>query len=116
MAAERWRRLKYGYGNVCFFSYLSILGLLIFFFFFNFVYFETEGENMHAREEETRERKRERIPTRLCAVSAEPNVGLDLTNHEIMTSAEIKSQMLNRLSHPGIPDLFKCVGGGGDLK
>ena len=32
-----------------------------------------------------RERGKERIPSRLHAVSAEPNTGLDLTNHEIMT-------------------------------
>ena len=33
---------------------------------------------------------RERIPRRLCGVSTEPNVGLDLTNHEIMNWAKIK--------------------------
>ena len=32
-----------------------------------------------------KEGKRERIPSRLCDVSAEPNVGLKLTNCEIMT-------------------------------
>ena len=32
-----------------------------------------------------REGGRERIPSRLRAVSAEPSVGLDLTNHKIMT-------------------------------
>ena len=32
--------------------------------------------------------------------------GLKLTNHEIMTWAEIKSQTLNQLSHPGIPISF----------
>ena len=31
------------------------------------------------------ERERDRIPSRLCAVSAEPNMELELTNHEIMT-------------------------------
>ena len=31
------------------------------------------------------ERRRERIPGRHCAVSAEPNVGLELMNYEIMT-------------------------------
>ena len=48
-----------------------------------------------------RETGRERIPDRLCAVSTEPNVGLKFTNREIMIQAEIKSQTLNRLSHPG---------------
>ena len=32
-----------------------------------------------------RERKRERISSRLCTVSTEPDVGLGLTNHKIMT-------------------------------
>ena len=32
-----------------------------------------------------RERERERIPNRLSAVSTEPDVGLKLTNREIMT-------------------------------
>ena len=42
-----------------------------------------------------RERERERIPGRLRAVSPEQ---LDLTNHEIMTRAEIRSWMLNHLT------------------
>ena len=32
-----------------------------------------------------REGERQRIPSRLCTGSMEPNVGLELTNHEIMT-------------------------------
>ena len=43
-----------------------------------------------------REKERKRIPS----YSTEPNVGLKLTNREIMTLAKIKSQMLNQLSHP----------------
>ena len=39
-----------------------------------------------------RERWRERTPSRVLAISAEPDMGLDL-----------QSQMLNRLSHPGAP-------------
>ena len=46
---------------------------------------------------------RERISSRLLAVSAEPHAGLDPTHCEIMTCAEIKSMSLNRLSHPGAP-------------
>ena len=38
---------------------------------------------------------RERILGRLCTVSAEPKVGLKLTNCEMMTQVEIKSQTLN---------------------
>ena len=43
------------------------------------------------------------IPSRLRAVSAEPEAGLDPMNHEIMTWAEMKSQILNWLSHPSAP-------------
>ena len=32
--------------------------------------------------------RKERIPSRLCTVSTEPNAGLKLMNHEIMTWAE----------------------------
>ena len=54
------------------------------------------------------ERGRERIPSRLHTFSAEPDAGLKLTNHEIMTRAEIKSKMLIQLSHPGVPGaIFK---------
>ena len=41
-------------------------------------------------------------PSRLCII-VESNMGLKLTNLEIMTWAEIKSQMLNQLSHPDAP-------------
>ena len=47
----------------------------------------------------------ERIPSRLGPGSTEPDVGFKLTNHEIMTSAEIRSWKLNQLSHPGAPSL-----------
>ena len=36
------------------------------------------------------ERGRERIPSRLCVLSAEPDAGLELTSHEIMTWAEVR--------------------------
>ena len=39
------------------------------------------------------ERGRERIPSRLHAVSAEPDVGLKLTNREITTRAEINRHL-----------------------
>ena len=47
-----------------------------------------------------RERKRETIPSKLFDASAEPDTELNLTNREIMTRAETKSQRLNLLSHP----------------
>ena len=37
------------------------------------------------RAERKREREKEGIPSRLCTVSTEPDVGLKLTNREIMT-------------------------------
>ena len=60
-----------------------------------------------------RETRRERIPSRLHAVRAQPVSGLDPLNREIMTWTEIKSQMLNchqvdfiRMTHPGfLPSL-----------
>lgn len=45
----------------------------------------------------------ERIPGRLHAVSADPDAGLKIMNLEIMTQGEIKSWMLERLSHLGAP-------------
>ena len=79
-----------------------------------FIYFERErdrkrerergGEHAHVHEwGRSRERRREGIPSRLRAVSIEPHTGLHLTDHEIVTRAEIKSQGLIRLSHPGAP-------------
>ena len=53
-----------------------------------------------------RERGRQRIQSRLREVSAEPEVEPEPTNREIMTWAEIKSWMFNRLSHPAPLILF----------
>ena len=55
---------------------------------------------MHTSRERA-ERARERIPGR--SVDTESDVGLELTNLKIVTQAEIKSQMFNRLNHPGAP-------------
>ena len=51
--------------------------------------------------ERAEEGQRERIPSRLCTVSTEPDTGLELAYREIVTRAEIKSQTLNPQSHPG---------------
>ena len=48
--------------------------------------------------EEQREKEREN-PTD----SAEPDMELELVNHEIMTPAKIKSRTFNQLSHPDAP-------------
>ena len=63
-----------------------------------------------AEREGERERERERAPSRFHAASRQPNSGLPLANCEIMTGAKIKTQMLNRLSHPGAPvcALYDC--------
>ena len=53
------------------------------------------------------EREGERIPRRPCTVNAEPDAGLKPTHHEIMTRAQIKSQMLIQLSNPGARRLSK---------
>ena len=69
------------------------------FFFLMFIYLfiylfrerERESERPHVRVpslgggQREREGERERISSRLCAVHAEPNMGLDLMNREIMT-------------------------------
>ena len=57
---------------------------------------DREQENMQAGEGQ-----RKKIPSRLHL--ARPNMGLKLTNREIITWAKIKSWTLNRLSHPGMP-------------
>ena len=49
------------------------------------------------------ERGRDRIPSLLCIVSIEPDLGLELMNHEIMTWAKRKSLTPNWQSHPGAP-------------
>ena len=56
--------------------------------------------------ERQRETEREKIPSSLRAVSTEPDVGLEVMNHEIMTQAKIQSPMLNQLSHPDAPYLI----------
>ena len=68
-----------------------------------FIYFERERASEQGN---SRERGRERIPSRLRIASAEPDLGLKLRNCEVVTWAETKSLMLNRLSHPGTPCLI----------
>ena len=77
------------------------------FFFSNFfkVYLFILRESMHTSQERA-ERRRDGIPNRLCTISTEPNMGLELTNSEIMTWAEIKSWMCNQLGHLGAPSSF----------
>ena len=78
-------------------------GNFYFYSLFFLIYLFCEREHKLSGGEEQGERQRERIPGRLHNASAEPDVGLQLMNHEIVTQAEIKSWMLHRLSHPGAP-------------
>ena len=71
--------------------------LLCFFFFLIYL---RDRENMQGRGSK---RGGERIPSRLHTVSAEPDERLHLMNSEVMICTEIKSWVLNRLSHPGAP-------------
>ena len=63
---------------------LSILKTVFTLFFVClFTYFERGRQNTGVREGQ-RERVRERILNRFCAVSTEPNMGLNPMNHAIM--------------------------------
>ena len=63
-------------------------------------------EHMHTNMQvgKGRQMGRLRIQSGFHADSRDPDVGLELTNHEIMTWAKIKSQTPNQLSHPGAPN------------
>ena len=73
---------------------------------FIYLFWERERESERACTwvGEGAKRKGERIPSRLCALSAEPDVELKPRNHEIMTWAEIKCWTLDWLS-PQCPHL-----------
>ena len=93
-----WR----SYFFILFYFILFYFILFYFILFFKFIYLFWERER--AREEEGRKRGEERASQAgSCAVSVEPNGGLELMNYDIMTWAETKSRTLNRLSHPGTP-------------
>ena len=47
------------------------------------------------------EREVGRIPSRLHALSAKPDMGLKPANREAVTRADTASRTLNRLRHPG---------------
>ena len=69
---------------------IKLSNMILFFNFFKlkkilslFIYFEREQASMRGEAAE-RERGRERIPSRLHTVSAEPDMGLEFMNCEIM--------------------------------
>ena len=56
------------------------------FFFLMFIYlFILKEKECVCKQGRVREKGRKRIPSKLCAVSAEPDMALALTNREIMT-------------------------------
>ena len=62
------------------------LSLFLFPFESFFIYFREDRERAPVhRSRGGAERGRERIPSRLCAVSSEPHPGLELRNREIVT-------------------------------
>ena len=71
---------------------LLLFIIIIIIIIFKFIYFERE-QAWEGEGQREGERKSE----------AELDVGLNLMNREIMTWAEIKSLLLDRLSHSGFP-------------
>ena len=69
--------------------------------------FERGRESTYARAHEQRKgREEERESQAASALSAQSWMqGLEPTNHEIMTWAKIQSWTLNRMSHPGAPEI-----------
>ena len=61
---------------------LATMGNMASFFLSLFIYLGGEYTHEWGR---GREREGERIPSRLCAVSTQPDSGLSLSNHEIVT-------------------------------
>ena len=86
-----------------FFSYSKRENVIVHNLSFYVFFFKVYLCILRDREHRQRERGRERIPSGLRDVSTEPNSGLKPMNHQIMIWAEIKSQMLNQLSHPDAP-------------
>ena len=66
-----------------------------------FLFWESE----RARERGTEREGDRESQAGSCTVSTELYVGLELMNREIMTWVEIKSRMLNQLSHPHAPSM-----------
>ena len=67
---------------------LEDFDFLFFLFFFEFIYFyrERERESASTRKHEQgrgREREKDRVPSRLCSVSVEPDKGLESMNQTL---------------------------------
>ena len=76
---------------------------------FSFLRFIFERERERASRGRT-EREGERIPSRLCTASTEPDVGLELMNHEVMTRAKVRSWMLKPAEPSRCPKLISTFG------
>ena len=73
------------------------------------LFWEREAWGVGRAEQRERERVRERERENSqvgSMLSVEPDAGLDPKGCEIMTAANIKSQMLNQLSHSGAPEII----------
>ena len=75
-------------------SMVSMLPIISFYFFYNFFKVYLSWEKEHASKGGA-EREGKRMTNRLHAVSAEPDLGLELTTSKITTWAEIKSHLTN---------------------
>ena len=64
-----------------------------------FIYFERESER-------AREKGRQKIPSRLHAGSTGHDLGLEDTNHEIVTRARTQSRMIDLLIRTGAPNCW----------
>lgn len=67
-------------------------------FFYRFIYFESKRESMRERAEE-----RENLKQTSCDLTTKPDFGLDLVTLRSWPELKIKSWLLNRLCHPGVP-------------
>ena len=80
---------------------MSVLGLFV--CFLTFIYFERHRDRGWVGEGEREGGTGSQAGFRLWAVNTELNMGLELTNHEIMS----RSLTLNWLSHPSAPN--RCL-------
>ena len=64
--------------------------------------------------ERLRDGERERIPSRLCAVREESDLGLKLNDCKTMTGSKTESRMLNQLSHQTPPPVYILKGNNQD--
>ena len=83
----------------------------LYFYFFKLIYFEAWGSTRMREWGGAEGDRKRKFPKWVLHWLQSPMWGLELTNYEIMTWAEIKSWTLNQLSHPSTPRTFssKCT-------